>query len=469
MLFNKWIAVVALYIPLAAYVLAQPTRNEPHQVAEISREISTQSVWRQRFQPLRDQSAVDLGVIQSLDLSLWKFLASSLSFFPPQWRHQIAYQYQKRVKRPHNQWHAVIAPDAVDNQLDMLVRMTVTIGIAMHAVRHESKPDFRTALDVKIFTKLWAPVMKYWKPIHQWQSGNLHGLVIYENEQERTLAVIFRPYTDPKVLGNHINSFLTDPEAYSEAVPMSYVSALDGQDKVFDIYGQPIMVVNPLVDEYIPMEMEVLSFLQEYRATKNPKADKIVTGGISAAGVYAQLFAIRTSLLDLNFMNEFVFKHAFAFNTPPAFHKSSPFEGMLDAMQAGGWQYSRVATDDFCSVYWLGHHQTADHVVNYGHLGNAIHMTTDPERVPQQFKNALYIYKNNDVRFPDRCFRHMPVNSLESLQKAQQSKLFDWIKLHDHVLKVGMSVQFIANALKRALNLSQKSYEALMWPRQLQS
>lgn len=92
------------------------------------------------------------------------------------------------------------------------------------------------------------------------------------------------------------------------------------------------MVVNPLVDEYIPMEMEVLSFLQEYRATKNSKADKIVTGGISAAGVYAQLFAIRTSLLDLNFMNEFVFKHAFAFNTPPAFHKSSPFEGMLDAM-----------------------------------------------------------------------------------------------------------------------------------------
>ncbi|KAI3640450.1 hypothetical protein MIR68_001328 [Amoeboaphelidium protococcarum] len=221
------------------------------------------------------------------------FLASSLSLFPPQWCHQIAYQYQKRVKRSHNQWYAVIAPDAVDNQLDMLVRMTVTIGIAMHAVRHESKPDFRTALDVKIFTKLWAPVMNYWKPIHQWQSGNLHGLVIYENEQERTLAVIFRPYTDPKVLGNHINSFLTDPEAYSEAFPMSYVSALDGEDKVFDIYGKPIMVVNPLIDEYIPMEMEVLTFLQAYRASQNPKADKIVTGGISAAGVYAQLFAIR--------------------------------------------------------------------------------------------------------------------------------------------------------------------------------
>lgn len=394
----------------------------------------------------------DLGPMQSCSISAKSFILSTLSFIPVNMRHSIRYKMEETFLRDSQRWHALVDPSAINRDMSKIVRISTMLNLAMDAVKIVNGNEFKTDFGAALFTKRWAPPVEDWEVVYTAQYGNKHGVVVYGNRLIKTLAIAFRPYIDPDHIDKVIGAFEADAIKFS--TPVDLVAS--------DEFT--IQVLPALLQEYELMESGIFEFLD---SAISSEFDKLMVGGISAAGIFAQFFAARAAAsADLgDRFNRFIKVHFFAFNSPPVFSKPSPVAWLLDKISEHGWEYSRVISDDFCSVYWFGAPQTKKHVENYQHLGPALRFTTDPRILRFPLKKAVTLVNHiEEIYFPIKCFSFTSVSSEKTLNDLSQSKLrWEWKKLRHHVLGIGLTVTLFAEAIMRRLNMNRRQFQRLLW------
>jgi hypothetical protein len=415
----------------------------------------------------------NLGPMQSTSMPFYQFLLSSIMPLPRQIRKAFVY-HRDRLLRPNKRQMVLVDPSAVKGRFDLLLRMLVAHRLCMLSVKVHQPPTFVTSFDVRLFAKRWGPQMEGWQLIHYHQAGNRNGYVVYDNPETDTLAIIFRPYIDNNVLREHARGFLADPEAYSSATDFKVIhlangtgemqlltirssSKLHSDDDDDDDDGRSVVRVHPAIyREYLAMEFDLLQFLQRYeRRPFAQRRSNLLLAGRSAAGVYSQFFSIRASLAPTPAIHLFKRKHVYSCNAPPVISADSAHAEIMQAINAAGWRHSRVVSDDFCAVFWMGSPLTAEYVADYRHLGDAVHLTDDRSILPEGIYRAVTILQRQRENFPDRCFAHTSVPSIQQLTAVTRYEWWwFWKKARYHILGMHLMVEFIWDALKKRFQVT---------------
>lgn len=413
-----------------------------------------------------DVSVINLGPMQSTSMPFYQFLLSSIMPLPRLIRNGFVY-HRDRLLRPTKRQYAFIDKRAVEGRFDYLLRLLLAHRLCMLSVKVHKPPEFQTSLSVRLFAERWGPRMKGWQLAHYHQAGNMNGYVVYDHPKTDTLAIIFRPYIDNDVLKQHAKGFFADSVAYTTATPFQalHINRKTGELELETLKtnSKNTVYVHPAIyREYLAMEKDLLEFLLEYESRPaDQRRSNLLVAGRSAAGVYAQFFSMRASLIDTPAIASFKRKHMYSFNAPPVVSIKSSHGQILEVIEGAGWHHSRVVSDDFCAVYWIGSPLTAEYVQDYHHLGPAIHVTDDRSIVKPAVHRATTILRRNGDNFPDRCFSHTSVPNIKELAAITKIEWWwFWKKARYHILGMHLMLEFMWNALRKRFKVNdERLYE----------
>ncbi|KAI9139354.1 hypothetical protein BKA69DRAFT_1176664 [Paraphysoderma sedebokerense] len=456
-----------------------------------------------RFQVLRtkvvrkakgDLEPIDfsyVGRIPTPTPSKSSFIMNSL-FLPFREARARWWRYHANSMRSDETHHALVDWKAFGG-FSGFVRTMHALNLAMGCLGVATK-EMKTEVGAKVFADLWAPRTLGWDIIDTLQSTeDRHGAVLYYNVQSETLAVVFRPYSDPEVY-LPIKQRLLAADATVEPVPLRgwdddsnefipiqvkehHIPSPRNSDDDASVY-----ILAAARPEYERTERLVIERLNKLAKEGKLPGKRLMVTGHSAGGLSSQSFAIRLALRPPKFMRQkqFESKEILTFNAPPGFSKEGAFSALENVLEDGGWNHRRVVGEDQNSIFWFGLVETRPRRKLYSHLGKPILVSRYPKQIGVEQYNAVFAYKLDEPDFPndlipwttirtdEDAIRHedtVPKHKLDI--KAWKFRLEkEWMGMLSHILGLGISLLEIGETVKAAGKCMREQWSQLMYASQ---
>ncbi|KAI9139355.1 hypothetical protein BKA69DRAFT_665894 [Paraphysoderma sedebokerense] len=313
--------------------------------------------------------------------------------------------------------------------------------------------------------------------------------VVYYNVQSETLAVVFRPYTDPAVIQSTRKGLLAADKTVNPVPLRGWDDEINkfipiqvkqhySPSSSNSINDSSVYVVSGARTVYERTEKLVIVRLNKLAEEGKLPGKRLMVTGFSSGGVFSESFAVRLTLNTPKFMlrKQFESKEILTFNAPPGFSKKGAFFALGNVLKDGRWTHRRIVGEDQNSVFWSGLVETRPRRKLYSHLGKAILVSRYPVQIGlKQYKGAV-AFEIDEPDFPSELFpwtsirtdedaiRHedtLPKYKLD-MTALKYSIRKNWMGMVNHVMGLGLSLMEIGEAVKNAGKCTREQWSQLM-------